>query len=679
MRFHPALFAVGLGTNGVSGLRGSVFDRVVTALEGALQDAVDSQKRNNDEFKKAECQANELITAAKTAIPVHQENIEKATVRQKELRADNQFLSGEAFELDENVDKMTKELANKQQARNQANLKYIEDKKQFTEAADQLGRAVQVLTEGTANFLQVSSSLSALPKEHLAMVQTAAKSKTGTSGQIIGILTKLKEQMEANLATTEATEKENADMFKKYKDRTDKQILSESAQSQSNKNRIADNQLELSAVQARLKSNTNDLASMKTQLETQTEILSQHTEFHKQLTAESEGLKKAIKGAITLLTSNDAKNTMDKASDHIVEADAPGFVQLAAKPNNFLSQRIVVVKQHVQSEKAAGDYAWNSIFTALDDMTEAVNASQDEADEKFATCEMQLKQHHAEEKKLKGQKLKSENDINAANTLIDEMDEDIKNAKQEIADSTKEIKDTTNDIRDAEETAAKETKEAQDASGLFKQAIAFLKQYESNKGMEAPKSDPKEDTVIKYETNTMAAGTEKVVGIIEQVETDMMKEVEDMNNQTKQNIVQWQTAIGEAKDRIKTSKDTIATSTTKKAEAQADLAGAEVFFKAAEEGLATEAAWWGPAPGNKLPAPGEECISFLGKQSLSESEGRNDDYTATDKATGTGEYHTKSKTNTDELAALTEMKNVIEGIRNEYLVVQPAGSVVGSG
>jgi chromosome segregation ATPase len=658
-----------LAVRAVNAVQGSVFDRVVTALEGAMDDAVAAQKANDDEFKKTECQATELIDEAKMRIPQHQETIEKMTVKQKELRSDNEFLSGEAFELDESVSKMTSELANKQQVRTNENTKYTTDKGDFETAANQLGRAITTLTEGTANLLQVTSHLAKKTRDiypgQTSLLQTAAK--TGSSGQVIGILTKLKEQFESNLMTIEAKEKEAASLFAKYKDRTTKQIASESAQSQSNKNRIADNQIELNGVQLSLKSNKRMLGEMKEQLKTQSELLAEHKEFHATLTAESEALKEAIQGAITLLTSNDAQNTMSKASDHM---NTPvTLLQVGSNPQRSFLTKLATVRKH-DATKAAGDYGWDAIFTALDDMTATVTAEQSSADEKFETCEMQLKQHHDEKKKLKASKAKNTLEKIAAEDLIEDMEEAIKLAKDEISKSTKEIKDTTNDIRDANESLAKETKEAQDASALFKQAIAFLKNYKSNSDLKAPESGS-----AAYSTATMSAGTDQVVSIIETVETDMMKEISDLKTQTETNVGTWETAIADAKDRIKTAKETIGTSTTEKANGEAAVSGANVFLQAADEGLAAEAEWWGPAPGHKLPSPGQDCITYLGKVELGSSGGREGDYTAADKMAGDGQYHLDSKTNNDELAALGEMKSIIEGIKNDYLVAQPAGSV----
>jgi hypothetical protein len=111
------------------------------------------------------------------------------------------------------------------------------------------------------------------------LLQTAAK--TGTSGQVIAILTKLKEQFESNITNITAKEKEAASLFADYKDRTEKQIASETATSQANKNTIADNTMELSAVQLTLKNNKKMLGEMKTQLAEQQELLAEHKEFHK--------------------------------------------------------------------------------------------------------------------------------------------------------------------------------------------------------------------------------------------------------------------------------------------------------------------------------------------------------------------------------------------------------------
>lgn len=668
-RLRVGLFAASQAI-GAYAVQGSIFDRVVSALEGALQDAVDAQKTNDDEFKKTECQATELIDEANERIPKHTETIEQMTVRQKELRSENEALSGEERDLDDHVAEMKVALQDKTTIRGKENAKYVQDNGDYTTASNQLGLALQTLTDGTANLVQTAASvgkdINIFPGQ-VALLQTAAK--TGTSGQVIGILTKLKEQFESNLLTIEAEETEAQKLFDGYKERTDKQIKAEDKQSQANKDQILDNQLELSGVQEKLKSNKKMLADMKEQLKTQSVLMAEHKEFHAQLTKESEGLKAAIQQAISLLTSNDAQNTMSKASDHMVAE--PTFLQLGARPNmaSFMA-KAAAIRKHYQG-KAAGEYAWNAIFTALDDMTASVEADQIQAEEKFTTCEMQLKQHHDEEKKLKAQKLKNTLDREAAESVIKNMQDAIKDAKDEISRSTEEIKDTTNDIREAEESASKETKEAQDASGLFKQAITFLKQYQSSKDLSAPESGS-----ATYGTSTMSTGTERVVAIIEKVEADMIKEIDDLNTQTTQNISRWHEAIDNAKERIKSAKTTIGESTTKMADGQSQVAGAEVFLREADGGLAAEAAWWGPAPGNKLPAAGEDCIAFLGKPGLGESGGREADYQATSKEAGEGDYHKKTKANTDEFAGLSEMKSLIDGIRKDYLVAQPPGSAV---
>lgn len=48
-----------------------------------------------------------------------------------------------------------------------------------------------------------------------------------------------------------------------------------------------------------------------------------------------------------------------------------------------------------------------------------------------------------------------------------------------------------------------------------------------------------------------------------------------------------------------------------------------------EEGLAAEATWWGPAPGNELPAAGQACITFTGRHDLADTKNRDAEYQAT--------------------------------------------------
>merc|ERR1711897_944 len=121
---------------------------------------------------------------------------------------------------------------------------------------------------------------------------------------------------------------------------------------------------------------------------------------------------------------------------------ATEFVQLGFNPHQSFLSKAAAIRKHSHS-KEAGDYAWHAIDTAIADMIATVDAEQAAADEKFATCEMQLKQHHGEENKLKASKIKNELEKAAAEKLIKNMEDEIKKSKTEISDSTKEIKDTT--------------------------------------------------------------------------------------------------------------------------------------------------------------------------------------------------------------------------------------------
>jgi len=639
-----------------------VFAKVVTALQDALGDVEAQKQANDDAFTKVSCVCNEEIDEANERIPVHTENIEKAKAKLEELRAENQKLSIESAELDAAVAKNQRELADATTKRKEEKDKYDQDMADMTEGTDQMGAAIKILNEGTA-FLQGKNIVQGVvdrleefpsgvvPKESIALLQ----SKTKTSGQIIGILMNLKTTFETDMATMTAKENEAQGYFDDYEDRTNKQIKSDSDLSDSHKDTISNNSGEIGTTSTELDTEEKNLAAMKTQLKEQTELLKDHTEFHAASTAAAKAQAESIQSAITLLSSPEAMKTAAKSEEHM---KFPDFIQTVSAP---------VKKSLLATKKQAGSYGWAAIYTAIDDMITSLKAEIEEADQQFADCEAALKMHAVNEHTLTEDKTKRLAEIATLESTIDTANDTIELANKNIADMTKAISDKTQEIRDIRADTEKETAEAAAAHALFTKAIAFLKSFTAT-----VVEKPSKDAGAAYDTATLEAGNEKVISIVTDVDEEMMTNIKNMQDKAATDVETLQGEIKDSKDSIASSEEDLAKAQTDLASATKDLNSQNRYMAKIEEGLAAEGAWWGPAAGNKLPAPGEFCATFTGRTDLMSNATRtaNGTFVATDAMEGSGEYHKKIVYAGREIASLEQTKTGIQDLEKAYVVPQ---------
>ncbi|CAD7975086.1 unnamed protein product [Amoebophrya sp. A25] len=674
-RFSTALIGVSTTSNALlqkkSSLRtrgDGVFAKVVEALQSALADVKSQQAANDDEFTKVSCLCNEEIDEANERIPVHEENIEKAKAKLEQLRAENEKLSVESAELDTAVAKNTKDLEDATMKRKEEKFKYDLDMGDMTEGVNQMTAAIKILTEGTA-FLQGKSVVEGLvqkleklpsafvPSSDLALLQSGTK----TSGQIIGILTNLKTTFETDMATMTAKENEAQGYFDDYADRTNKQIKADTDLSASHKSTIADNSVVIATTSTELETEESNLDDMEKQLKEQTAVLKDHTAFHDATTAAAKGQMESISGAVTLLSSPEAMKTMAKSEEHMT---FPDFLQVEAAP---LSKTSLLAAALATKKRAAGSYGWTAIYTAIDDMVSSLTDELEEADQQFTDCEAALKMHAVNEHNLNEEKTKRLAEIASLEGTIDAAKDTIKLANENIASMTKAITEKTQNIRTIRADTERETAEATAAHALFKKAIAFLESFSSTSV-----EGPKESAGAAYDTATLEAGNEKVIKIVTDVDAEMMANIKKLQDKATTDIDTLQGEISDSKDSIANSEDELAKAQTDLADATKGLNSQNRYMAKVEEGLAAEAAWWGPADGNKLPAPGEFCAGYVGRPELLDGKKVDQEggFTATDKEQGTGKYHEKTKAAREEISSLDAMKKTIKDLESAYITPQ---------
>lgn len=647
----------------VTGVNAGPFQTVIKALEDAADDAKAAQQVNDDEFTKIQCKAQELIDDSNEVIPVEKKNIEKYTALLEELRSDNQAKSIEISDLQASVAKNTKELAEKTQKRNDEAAKYATDKSDMETGMAAMDQAINLLTQGTANFLQVRdrafSKIKSKNPTVMSLLQTGVSMKT--SGQIIGVLNSMKDTFTENLADMTAAENLAIKYFTSYKDRTEAQIKAENKLIEEKQKAVQANSQEISTTVTALETSKNTLAEKEEQLRVQTEHLAAHTKFHDEMKAETLALLESIQNAIDLLGSPEALKTMAKSEEHMT---AVSFLQY---PKTALLSR----------KKEANAYSgWGTIYSAIDDMTAALTAELSEADEKFANCEQEISSHLANERDLKTKfnedsalKASTESDIETAKNTI-------ATAQETIATSQKTIQDTMDNLNQLIQDTDREIAEGKAATKLFNEAIAMLSTNTGTELGSGPQDDDDTTAEAAYDTSKIKEGTSRVTAIIEKVRDDMNKEINAMVKDNEKTMQEYRDLVQTNKETIETAEGDLGTAQQSLADSKTVLAGTMQRLKYTEEGLAAELAWWGDEnSGTNLDTRGQECIKYMGREELVGHGDRNaapdSGYKATDKIEGDGLYHSTTSAKNNEKDELASLKSLIEGLEQQYHVPQP--------
>jgi len=643
------------------------FQTVIKALEDAAEDAKAAQQVNDDEFTKIQCKAQELIDDSNEVIPIEKKNIEKYTATLEELRSDNQAKSIEISELQASVAKNKKELAEKTQKRNDEAAKYATDKSDMETGMAAMDQAIKLLTEGTANFLQVRDRAFKKVKSTnpavLSLLQTGVTMKT--SGQIIGVLNSMKDTFVENLADMTAAENLAIKYFTSYKERTEAQIKAETKLYEEKQAAVQANSQEIATTVTALETSQTTLAEKEEQLRVQTEHLAAHTKFHQELKAESLALLESIQNAIELLGSPEALKTMAKSEEHMTAV--PSFLQIPKRT-------ALLAKQ--QKKKGANAYSgWGTIYDAIDDMTAALTAELSEADEKFANCEQEISSHLANERDLKT-KYNEDMALKASTeTAIDTAKDTIKTSQDTIATSQKTIQDTMDNLNKLIQDTDREIAEGKAATKLFNEAIAMLSTNTGKEMGSGPQDDDDTTAEAAYDSSKIKEGTSRVTAIIEKVRDDMNKEINDMVKDNEKTMQDYRDLVQTNKDTIEAAEGDLGKAQQSLADSKTVLAGTMQRLKYTEEGLAAELKWWGDEnSGTNLDTRGQECIKYMGREELVGHDDRNvapdSGYKPTDKITGDGLYHSTTAAKNAEKDGLAELKTLIEGLEQQYLVPQ---------
>jgi len=522
-----ATFALLLGTDALEH-RVNPIRKVVTMLQ-MMQNKVEAEgKKAEAVFDKFMCYCQNAdsmlggaITAAENKIPQLESAIKEDLAEKKQLEADLKAHKADRTAAKGAIEKATA-LREKEAAA------YAKEKSDSETNIAALAKAIPAIEKGMSGFLQtnsasvlrslsVSMDMSSVDREMLASFLSSKTGYAPASGEIVGILKQMDDEMKADLASATEAEEASIKAFDGLVAAKTKEINALTKSIETKTARVG----ELAVKTAEFE---NDLEDTKEDLEESKKFLADlevNCENKKKEWAEYGKMQAqellALADTIKVLNDDDALELFKKT----LPSGASSFLQIQVSDK---SQRALAVETLRASKDPrvdllavalrGGKVGFGKIIKLIDELVVTLKKEQEADTEKKEWCESEIDKTEDNKKVL-------QNEVSDLETAIDDAKEQITTLKAEIEALDdgiraldKEVADYT-DQRKEEHDEFSETLAANTAAvDLLKFAMNRLNKFYNPKLYKAPpKRELSEDEQITLNMGGTLAPTEAPGGI----------------------------------------------------------------------------------------------------------------------------------------------------------------------
>jgi len=399
-----------------------------------------------------------------------------------------------------------------------------------------MGKAIPALEKGMggASFMQlpgaaklhhlIESYSKVDPSDRrdaLAFLDMSSGDMGPSSGQIVGILKGMKDEMEADLKEAIASEDKAIAGFNDLKSSKETEI--EAATEAIETKTARSGEIAVSVVQTKdaLEDTTDELADVeKFAAQLETECATKEKEVAERAKMRAEEVK-AISECISILNDDDALDVFKKARPSAFVQRELGFLQksntlaskaqkaqallsIAAKKANSaqLNALLFTLNSKLKMSAKGKAQGLESVIKMIDDMVVLLGKDQAEDDKSKTFCENELEKAEDEEKAAKDKKAQVE-------ASVAEMTDEIAALAEEIATLEQDIKDLDKTVAQATEQRKEEHADFQEMMQLNEAAVQLvgkaknrLQKFYNPTLYKAP---PKKE--MSMEDKIMAAGT----------------------------------------------------------------------------------------------------------------------------------------------------------------------------
>merc|ERR1719207_327384 len=341
------------------------------------------------------------------------------------------------------------------------------------------------------------------------------------SGQIVGILKGMKDDMEAELKEAIATEEKSIAGFGELKASKESEIelATEAIESKTARS----GEVAVSVVQTKdsLQDTKEELADTeKFAAQLATECASKEKEWAERCKIRAEEVK-AISEAVSILNDDDALDVFKKARPSALVQEQLGFLQksnsvaskakkaqavlagAAKKVNsNQLNLLLFTLNSKLQMSARGKTQDLSGVIKMIDDMVVLLGKDQSDDDKSKTFCEDELEKTEDEDKAAKEKKAVTEAKIAELTDAVSALGEDIEALKAEVVATDKSVAQATEMRKEEHEDFLEATQLNEAAVALVKKAQQRLQKFYNPTLYKAP---PK--TEMNMEEKIIDAGT----------------------------------------------------------------------------------------------------------------------------------------------------------------------------
>jgi len=552
-------------------------------------------KTKEDMFNKFMCyckSADKLqatITTAEEKIPQLESSLKEDAASKSQLQADVKGANSDRSEAEKTLGKA-------------ASIREKEAKEYAAIAADTktninaMAKAIPAIEQGTsAAFLQtntgvtntlrqlsVSMDMEAVDRDLLASFLSGQSSSKG-SGEILGILKQMKDEMEKDLADATSDETSRAGDYESLVAAKGKEKAALTKAIETKTVRIGELSVGLAQTKNDLEDTTENLAEDKTMLANLGKNCAikekEFEEFKKVTSAELVALADTIK----MLNDDDAldlfKKTLPSASSFMQ-------VQVTAKSMQRRALALLKTLRHAKGHKdhrldflelalRGGQMGFDKIVAMVDGLMTVLKKEQVGDDDKKAYC---LAEFDKQEDIQKGLGL----DISDLGKAIDDGSEQMKTFAKEVAALMEGIKDLDKSVAEATATRKEENAQVTEttsanaaAKDLLGMAKNRLNKFYNPKQYKAPPAQ----VVTFVQVEAHKEESSGVIHLIDLLIADLDKENQTLEMEEKEGQSEYETFMGDAKTKRALDAKTITDKEGAQAESEAEVESNKLALK----------------------------------------------------------------------------------------------------
>jgi len=465
------------------------------------------------------------IAAAKTKIPQLESTIKEDAAMKKQLDSD---LKG--HKADRTAAKEA--LAKAEAIREKESIDYAKESGDLKTNLAALAKAIPAIEKGMTGFLQtsaasvlrelsVSMDMSSVDRDMLASFLSAKNGYAPQSGEIVGILKQMNDEMAKNLADATGSEEESIKEYDGLVGAKGKEIASLTKAIEVKTSRVGE-------IAVKLAETANDLEDTK-------EDLTESERFLANLDSSCEKKRKewsvfekmqaeellALADTVKILNDDDALELFKKT---LPGAGASSFLQIQVTSGETMHRALATLQSHRKGKDPrvdllevalrGGKGGFEKISKMIDDLVGVLKKEQVDDDKKKEYCEAEFDKNEDEKKGL-------DNDVSDVSTTIADAEESVATLTSELKALSDGIASLDKEVGDATETRKEENQDWTETSAANNAAVDVLKFaknrlnkfYNPKLHKAAPKRELSEEDQITVNMGGTLAPTEAPGGI----------------------------------------------------------------------------------------------------------------------------------------------------------------------